>query len=648
MKVLELELQGFGSYAEPCELDLSDVSVCAVVGPNGAGKSTLIDAIFWALYGNVPSRTADDLVCDRSDVARVRIAALIDGDRHTFVRERARGGVSAARWTDACGTETTGARAVTDAATQLLNCDREILMLTAVSRQGDAGRFGAMDPSGRRSVLVGRLVGDTFDSAAAIVDEAAGEAAAVAASSAAEAEAVRAAAAALPEAEATHTAAQLAATAAEARLDELLAASEAAAAAVAQLDAARAAAEERDRHAKTGRESQAAAEAAEARQDELSKQLPALEAAAAEASAKAEASAAVATEAASAAAAAQALAEAAEARLAALDRSTAECDTCSSPLDPDTAERIAHKGRHQIADARAAAETASDARYTSLAAASEADAARTAANEIRTAAAAAASAAAEHRSAAEAADEAHAKAAATAESLEALQTAVSAAPGAEVLAEARTDHNTAQRTLGSAANALASAQTAAEALTDLETAAAAAGDRSTGVGLLRKALQPSGLPHLALESGVHAAAAAANDVLHRMGQVEIRFRCEPDAGEARPPLTIEARDNSASGLWRPYDTFSGGERMKIDIAQRIGWAAVLGVRCRTMWVDEGWGALDSEARPAMARLLHALTTSGILDTFLTISHVPDVGDAFEHRIEVTRGAGGSRAELVAA
>ena len=194
---------------------------------------------------------------------------------------------------------------------------------------------------------------------------------------------------------------------------------------------------------------------------------------------------------------------------------------------------------------------------------------------------------------------------------------------------------------------MTAAERAAADLVTLTAAAKAAADRSGGVELLRKALQPSGVPHLALEAGVHAAAAAANDALSRLGQVEIRFRCEPGVGEVRPPLTIEARDLSSSGLWRPYDTFSGGERMKIDIAQRMGWAAVLGVECRTMIVDEGWGALDDDARPAMARLLNALTGSGALDAFLTISHVPDVGDAFEHRIEVTRGAAGSRAVLVA-
>jgi len=54
MRPLRLLLDGFGSYRERTEVDLSDVGFFVLTGPTGAGKSTVIDALCFALYGTVP------------------------------------------------------------------------------------------------------------------------------------------------------------------------------------------------------------------------------------------------------------------------------------------------------------------------------------------------------------------------------------------------------------------------------------------------------------------------------------------------------------------------------------------------------------------------------------------------------------------
>jgi exonuclease SbcC len=54
MRPLRLMIDGFGSYRDHTELDLSDVDFFVLTGPTGSGKSTIIDALCFALYGTVP------------------------------------------------------------------------------------------------------------------------------------------------------------------------------------------------------------------------------------------------------------------------------------------------------------------------------------------------------------------------------------------------------------------------------------------------------------------------------------------------------------------------------------------------------------------------------------------------------------------
>lgn len=54
MRPLRLLIDGFGSYRESTDVDLSDVDFFVLTGPTGSGKSTVIDALCFALYGTVP------------------------------------------------------------------------------------------------------------------------------------------------------------------------------------------------------------------------------------------------------------------------------------------------------------------------------------------------------------------------------------------------------------------------------------------------------------------------------------------------------------------------------------------------------------------------------------------------------------------
>jgi exonuclease SbcC len=61
MQMHRLRLAAIGPFAEPVEIDLDRLSASGIFlleGPTGAGKSTLIDAIVFALYGDVAGRSS--------------------------------------------------------------------------------------------------------------------------------------------------------------------------------------------------------------------------------------------------------------------------------------------------------------------------------------------------------------------------------------------------------------------------------------------------------------------------------------------------------------------------------------------------------------------------------------------------------------
>ena len=69
-----------------------------------------------------------------------------------------------------------------------------------------------------------------------------------------------------------------------------------------------------------------------------------------------------------------------------------------------------------------------------------------------------------------------------------------------------------------------------------------------------------------------------------------------------------------------------------------------GARLRTLVIDEGFGSQDAEGRQ---RLIEAINlVSRDFAKILVITHLDELKDAFPSRIEVTKTAGGSRAEVI--
>ena len=100
MRPLRLDLAGFTVFRDETTVDFTDADFFALVGPTGSGKSTVLDAICFALYGQVPrwgsSRGIANALAPSATEARVRLVFDVAGDRYVatrVVRRDSRGNV---------------------------------------------------------------------------------------------------------------------------------------------------------------------------------------------------------------------------------------------------------------------------------------------------------------------------------------------------------------------------------------------------------------------------------------------------------------------------------------------------------------------------------------------------------------------------
>ena len=97
MRLHLLEIAAFGPFTDPVSIDfdeVTDAGLFLLAGPTGAGKTSVLDAVCFALYGEVPGErnSAKRLRSDRAApdaVPRVRLEVTLAGRRFRFVRSPA-------------------------------------------------------------------------------------------------------------------------------------------------------------------------------------------------------------------------------------------------------------------------------------------------------------------------------------------------------------------------------------------------------------------------------------------------------------------------------------------------------------------------------------------------------------------------------
>ncbi|MBS7626481.1 SMC family ATPase [Candidatus Bathyarchaeota archaeon] len=163
--------------------------------------------------------------------------------------------------------------------------------------------------------------------------------------------------------------------------------------------------------------------------------------------------------------------------------------------------------------------------------------------------------------------------------------------------------------------------------------------------LERRVFHKDGIPTAILKEVIPEIEQEASKILRELsgGRMDIRFTLgrKTRAGKTTDELIVEAVDQTGS---HPVSRYSGGERMRINLALRLGISEVVAKRSgymgriETLIIDEGFGPLDEEGRRATVEILQALRQR--FSKIIVISHIDDVREAFESRLIVEKPVGG--------
>ena len=118
-------------------------------------------------------------------------------------------------------------------------------------------------------------------------------------------------------------------------------------------------------------------------------------------------------------------------------------------------------------------------------------------------------------------------------------------------------------------------------------------------------------------------------------------------GRSKDSLEICVMDYY-TGKARPVKTLSGGESFKASLVLALGLSDVIGrtnggIQVETLFIDEGFGALDSES---LEQACETLTTLVEKDRLIgIISHVPELRERIDNKIVIKKTNSGSRIEM---
>ena len=166
---------------------------------------------------------------------------------------------------------------------------------------------------------------------------------------------------------------------------------------------------------------------------------------------------------------------------------------------------------------------------------------------------------------------------------------------------------------------------------------------------LREAFGRNGIPAMIIDAAIPELQETANVLLARMTEglmhLQLSTQREKVTGGVAETLDIRISDGQNT---RDYETFSGGEAMRINFALRIALSKLLarraGAQLRTLVLDEGFGSQDAQGRERLMEAINSVQDD--FDLILVITHIEELKDQFPARIEITKTPDGSQIELV--
>lgn len=132
------------------------------------------------------------------------------------------------------------------------------------------------------------------------------------------------------------------------------------------------------------------------------------------------------------------------------------------------------------------------------------------------------------------------------------------------------------------------------------------------------------------------------------GRYELKRTQVVGDGRTKDNLEMEVLDYY-TGKYRSVKTLSGGESFKVSLSLALGMSDVVqaysgGIRVETLFVDEGFGSLDSESLEQACLTLQSLVEKDRLIGI--ISHVPELSEKIENQIRIQKTSAGSTVEVM--
>lgn len=178
---------------------------------------------------------------------------------------------------------------------------------------------------------------------------------------------------------------------------------------------------------------------------------------------------------------------------------------------------------------------------------------------------------------------------------------------------------------------------------DIEDAAATLNDYT----VLTQAFGLDGIQYMIIRGVVPEIMRQSNDILAAMtgGRMAVDIRTEREQKSTKTVVnSLEVWINTITGGNRPYQSHSGGEKVKIALAVTLGLADVkarrAGVQLGMLFIDEP-PFLDADGTEAYADALVNMADRNPNMRILAISHDPTMKARFSQNIIVTGGEDGS-------
>ena len=162
---------------------------------------------------------------------------------------------------------------------------------------------------------------------------------------------------------------------------------------------------------------------------------------------------------------------------------------------------------------------------------------------------------------------------------------------------------------------------------------------------LVRAFGRKGIQALIIESALPDMEEEANRLLARMTDNRMHLKLESQSSyrsKEGVQETLEIRIADELGT-RSYETFSGGEAFRINLALRIALSKMLarraGAPLPTLFIDEGFGTQDPGGRDKIVEAINAIQDD--FERIIIITHIEELKEQFPARIEVTKTPNGS-------